>query len=94
MGPVLGAVLALALNGGDPAQGAALLSAYSAGLAIPFLLAALGIGRLASSMRRHARLVRWTSKITGAVLVLVGVLLISGALQTLAHFGFFIDFGL
>ncbi len=94
VGPVLGAVLTLALNGGDPAQGAALLSAYSAGLAIPFLLTALGIGRLASSMRRHARLIRWTSKITGAVLVLVGVLLISGALQTLARFGFFVDFGL
>ena len=40
VGPVLGAILTLALNGGSVSQGATLLSAYSAGLAIPFLVAA------------------------------------------------------
>jgi cytochrome c-type biogenesis protein len=94
VGPVLGAVLTLALNGGDPTQGALLLSAYSAGLAIPFLLAALGIGRMATLMRRHTRLILWTSKATGAILVLVGILLVSGTLSQLARFGFFVDFGL
>ena len=44
VGPVLGAILTLALNGGDIGLGTRLLTAYSAGLAIPFLVAALGIG--------------------------------------------------
>ncbi|MCL4823784.1 MAG: cytochrome c biogenesis protein CcdA, partial [Anaerolineales bacterium] len=44
VGPVLGAILTLALNGGDLILGGKLLTAYSAGLAIPFLAAALGIG--------------------------------------------------
>ncbi|HEU4745489.1 MAG TPA: cytochrome c biogenesis protein CcdA, partial [Anaerolineales bacterium] len=44
VGPVLGAILTLALNGGSVSTGVSLLSAYSAGLAIPFLIAALGVG--------------------------------------------------
>ncbi len=44
VGPVLGAILTLALNGGSISTGVSLLSAYSAGLAIPFLIAALGVG--------------------------------------------------
>jgi len=40
VGPVLGAILTLALNGGSVSTGVSLLSAYSAGLAIPFLIAA------------------------------------------------------
>ena len=44
VGPVLGTILTLAINGGSVSQGARLLSAYSAGLAVPFLAAAWGIG--------------------------------------------------
>jgi cytochrome c-type biogenesis protein len=94
VGPVLGAVLTLALSGARLGQGVLLLSAYSAGLAVPFLLAALGVGRLAELMRRHGRAVRTISVITGAVLVLVGALLLTGTLGQLARFGFFVDFGL
>lgn len=94
VGTVLGAVLTLALNSARVTQGAVLLTAYSAGLAIPFLLAALGIGRVTSLMRRHARLLRGISLATGVVMIILGILLLTGTLSRLARFGFFVDFGL
>ncbi|MFP3853018.1 MAG: cytochrome c biogenesis CcdA family protein, partial [Anaerolineales bacterium] len=94
VGPVLGAVLTLALNNANLSQGVILLSAYSVGLAIPFLLAALGIGRVANLMREHTQLIRYLSMATGVVLIIVGVMLFTGTLERLASFGFFVDFGL
>jgi cytochrome c-type biogenesis protein len=94
VGPVLGAVLTLALNTANLSQGVILLSAYSVGLAIPFLLAALGIGRVANLMREHTQLIRYLSIATGVLLVIVGVMLFTGTLERLASFGFFVDFGL
>lgn len=94
VGPVLGAVLTLALNGAQVGQGVILLSAYSVGLAIPFLLAALGIGRVTELLRRHTKAIRYMSLATGAVLVVVGIMLLTGTLERLAQFGFFVDFGL
>jgi cytochrome c-type biogenesis protein len=94
VGPVLGAVLTLALNSARITEGVVLLSAYSVGLAIPFLLAALGIGRVAELMRRYGKAVRILSYVTGVILVIVGVMLLSGTLERLAQFGFFVDFGL
>jgi cytochrome c-type biogenesis protein len=94
VGPVLGAVLTLAFNSADLSLGIILLTAYSVGLAVPFLLAALGIGRVAELMRRHGKLVHYLSIATGALLVVIGILLFSGTLQQLARFGFFVDLGL
>ena len=94
VGPVLGVILTLALTSGNLNQGVVLLTAYSAGLAVPFLLAALGIGRAAESMRRHAGTIRVVSRVTGVVMVIVGVLLFTGSLERLAQYGFFLDLGL
>jgi len=94
VGPVLGAVLTLALSSAALGQGVLMLTAYSIGLAIPFLLAALGVGRVAELMRRHANTVRYASFVTGALMVVVGVMLLTGTLERLARFGFFVDFGL
>jgi cytochrome c-type biogenesis protein len=94
VGPVLGAVLTLALSSGRIAEGVVLLSAYSVGLAVPFLLAALGVGRVAELMRRYGKVVRYLSIVTGVILIIVGILLFTGSLETLARYGFFIDFGL
>jgi cytochrome c-type biogenesis protein len=98
VGPVLGAVLTLALNTGQLQRGVVLLMAYSAGLAVPFLLAALGIGRVAELMRRHQRLIRGLSLATGALLVVIGVLLFTGAISRIANslspLGTFFDFGI
>jgi cytochrome c-type biogenesis protein len=91
VGPVLGAVLTLALSSGQIHQGVVLLTAYSMGLAIPFLLAALGIGGVADLMRRHTRAIHYLSIATGALLVVVGVLLLTGTLSRLAGLGPFFD---
>lgn len=94
VGPVLGAVLTLALNGARLSQGVLLLSAYSAGLAVPFLAAALGLGQLTQLLKRRGKLIHRLSQATGALLVIIGVMLFTGTLERLARFGFFIDFGL
>ena len=94
VGPVLGAVLTLAISGAEVTQGVVLLSAYSAGLAIPFLLAALGIGRITELLRRHSKAIHTLSIATGVVLIAVGIMLLTGTLEQLARFGFFVDFGL
>ncbi len=94
VGPVLGAILTLAINSAQVNQGLVLLTAYSAGLAVPFLLAALGIGKITALMRRHARLLRGVSMATGAVMVVIGVMLFLGTFETLARFGFFVNLGL
>ena len=83
MGPVLGAVLTLALNSARITEGVVLLSAYSVGLAVPFLLAALGIGRVAELMRRYGKLVRYLSIATGVILVIIGVMLLTSYLAGL-----------
>src|SRR4029078_2686888 len=55
VGPVLGAILTLALNGASISTGISLLSAYSAGLAIPFLLDALGLGWVSLPLRKYGK---------------------------------------
>lgn len=94
VGPVLGAVLTLAVNGGSVITGAVLLSAYSLGLAIPFLFAALGVGGVTNLMRRHSKIIRGVSVATGLLLVIIGVMLMTGTLERLAQLGFFVDFGI
>ncbi len=78
IGPTLAAVLTLATSTADAGRGAALSFAYSAGLGIPFILAAAGAQRVLSTFgwaRRHARAIMRTG---GAMLMLLGVLQVSG----------------
>ncbi|MEX1247338.1 MAG: cytochrome c biogenesis protein CcdA [Anaerolineales bacterium] len=92
IGPALGVILTLAANGGSPVQGGFLLSAYSAGLAIPFLLAATQIGWVTYLLKRHPKLGITIQRVMGIVLALVGVLLLTGRLATIGSLGAF--FGL
>lgn len=81
IGPVLTSVLAVAATGGQVGRGALLLVAYSAGLAVPFLAAALALDRLAgafSAIKRHFTAVTASS---AAVLGAFGVLLALNQLQ-------------
>lgn len=96
VGPVLGAILTLALNGGSISQGLSLLSAYSAGLAIPFLLAALGVGWVTLVLRKYGKTMHYVEKAMGLVLVILGVMLFTGIFERIAAAGqfFWIDFGL
>jgi cytochrome c-type biogenesis protein len=86
IGPVLGTILNLALFSGQVTQGVILLSAYSVGMAVPFLLAAMGMGQVTTLMRRHSQAVRYLSIATGVLLVVVGAMLITGTLERLASY--------
>ena len=91
VGPVLGAILTLSLSGGSVSQGIQLLAAYSAGMAIPFLIAATQISLVTNIIRRHGKLMHYVEIAMGVVLILVGILLFSGQFERLARLGFFFE---
>ncbi|MDO9300199.1 MAG: cytochrome c biogenesis protein CcdA [Anaerolineales bacterium] len=96
VGPVLGAILTLAINGGSISLGATLLSAYSIGLAIPFLVAALGIGWVTTILKKYSKTMRYVEIAMGVILVIIGVMLFTGVFELIAQKGqfFFFDFGI
>jgi cytochrome c-type biogenesis protein len=78
IGPTLAAILSMSWNLGDPARAGLLGLAYSLGLGIPFLLLALGWGwasRSVGFLRRH---IRALNIIGGSLLVLLGLLMVTG----------------
>ena len=91
VGPVLGAVLTLALTADALGRGVVLLAAYSLGLGIPFLFAAAGVGRVSALLRRYRQAMRYASVATGVFLVLIGVLVFTDSLQALANVTFVSD---
>jgi cytochrome c-type biogenesis protein len=94
VGPTLGLILTLSFTGGSVLQGITLLSAYSAGLAIPFLLAAFGIGWVTTVIRKYGKVMRYVEIGMGVVLVIVGLMLFFGTFEQLSRFGLFVDFGI
>ena len=83
IGPILGAVLTYTASSADLNRGLVLLSAYSLGLALPFLVAALMIDRFMSTLQRYRTALAWTSKVSGALLILVGLLMVTGSMTLL-----------
>jgi len=79
IGPILGAILSMAASEADVMRGTALLGVYAAGLGIPFLLAAMFIHRAMGLMTRIKRHMGLIEKLMGALLILVGVALLTGA---------------
>lgn len=78
IGPTLAAIISVSWNLGDPVRAGLLGVAYSLGLGIPFLLLALGLGwatRSMSFLRRHIRAINIAG---GVVLVVLGLLMVSG----------------
>jgi cytochrome c-type biogenesis protein len=86
LGPVLGSILGLAASSASLGSGVSLLAVYTLGLAVPFLLAAVLWERL--GLRRLNRYTPTFEKIGGAVLVIVGVLMVSGEFTRLAGYAF------
>jgi cytochrome c-type biogenesis protein len=84
IGPVLGGILTLAATTGSVSQGMGLLAVYSLGLALPFLLATLLLDRFLDGFRRYRHLLPWVSRASGLLLLIVGVLLITGSFTTLS----------
>jgi cytochrome c-type biogenesis protein len=91
IGPVLGAILTMGAQAHDAGEAALLLVSYSAGLAIPFVAAALALPRirpLFDWLRHHHRAVQVAS---GLFIVGIGILILTNAFSVLANlFTFFI----
>lgn len=86
LGPALGSILGLAASSASLSSGVVLLAAYTLGLAVPFLLAALLWHRL--NLRRLNRYAPVFEKVGGVVLVAMGLLMLSGEFTRLASFFF------
>jgi cytochrome c-type biogenesis protein len=84
IGPVLGAILGLAATSDDVSRGMLLLAVYSAGLAVPFLVAAWGVESFLGWFQRFRRYLPWVMRASGALLVFVGLLLVTGEFTRLA----------
>ena len=84
LGPTLGAILLLAANETEMTKGLGLLSAYSAGLAVPFLLSALALERFLAFFQRFKRNLGTVNRIAGVLLIVVGVLMFTGWFERLA----------
>lgn len=84
LGPALGSILGLAASTASLSSGVALLGAYTLGLAVPFLLAALLWNRL--NLRRLNRFSGVFERVGGAILVAVGILMLTGQFTRLATF--------
>jgi cytochrome c-type biogenesis protein len=78
IGPVLGGILAIAASSGSALRGAGLLFVYSLGLGLPFLLVGLGVQRLMGAVGWIRRNYRWIAGVSGALLIVLGVLIVTG----------------
>lgn len=78
IGPTLSAVLVLASDAGDPARGAILATVYSLGIGIPFVLIAAGFNWATKSVEFVKQHIRGFNLFGGAMLVVIGVLLMTG----------------
>ena len=94
VGPTLGLIMTFAINTGDVLRGSLLGLVYSAGMAIPFLIAALGINWVSVILKKYSKIMRITEIVMGILMIIIGVLLILGIFNLLATFAPVFDFGL
>jgi cytochrome c-type biogenesis protein len=84
IGPILGAILTLAAAQASVGHGATLLAAYSLGLAVPFVATALALDRFLVWFQRFRPHVAWVERVAGALLIVLGLLLLSDRFTLLA----------
>ncbi|HKU75542.1 MAG TPA: cytochrome c biogenesis protein/redoxin [Pyrinomonadaceae bacterium] len=84
IGPILGGIIGLAATSGGWRSGLVLSAFYSAGLAVPFLLTGLGINQFLSFYKNFRRHLHKVEVVSGVVLIVVGLLVMSGQSTLLA----------
>ena len=84
IGPILGAILTLAAAQASVGHGAALLTTYSAGLALPFVVTALALDRFLAWFQRFRPYLVWVERTAGTLLILLGLLLVTDRFTLLA----------
>jgi cytochrome c-type biogenesis protein len=83
VGPILGSILLLAGQSGKTAAAALYLAVYSAGLGLPFLAAAFFLNRFLKYAEKLRPLLPKIQKICGILLILIGLLILTGRFQGL-----------
>ena len=83
IGPVLGGILTIAGASGTLSTGVGLLAVYSLGLAVPFMLAALALDPFLRVSRGLRRYLPWVERAAGVLLVVVGIMMITGTFTLL-----------
>jgi cytochrome c-type biogenesis protein len=85
IGPVLATILSVAASRDTPYEGAALLGIYSLGLGVPFLLAGIAIGPFLTFFATFRRHLGTVEKVMGGLLVLTGILFLTGQFTRLSY---------
>lgn len=86
LGPIISGILMIAGSEASVGRGVALLASYSAGLAVPFLLSALLLERFFTFFQRFRSSIGTVNRIAGVLLIIVGIMLLTGWFQTLAGY--------
>jgi cytochrome c-type biogenesis protein len=89
IGPILGSILTLAAT--TPGQAFTLLLSYSLGLGIPFILMGVFFAKMTRITRALSRHLKYYSVMMGAFIILLGVLVLTNQLATIASFPFLSD---
>ena len=85
LGPILGSILTVTASSASLPRGLGLLGAYSLGLAIPFVLSAVAVERFLALFTRVRPYLGVVSKLSGALLVVAGVLMVTGYFTAIAQ---------
>lgn len=86
IGPILGSILVYTGSTADFSRGLLLLSFYSLGLAIPFLVSAIAIERFIKTFQRMKRQMVWVSRASGVLMIGIGVLMLTNYFSILASY--------
>jgi cytochrome c-type biogenesis protein len=86
IGPILGGILAIAGSKNSVGEGITLLAVYSLGLGIPFLLTSLAINQFFGAAKRIRRYYHAIELVSGALLIVIGVLIITGQLTIITRY--------
>lgn len=84
IGPIYGAILTLAANGGDISTAGVMLTAYSLGLGIPFIMTALLLDSAQGFLRGLQKHMRTIKTVSGVFLIIIGLMIASNRLQRLS----------
>jgi len=86
IGPILGGILTLAATQSGLGRGITLLAVYALGLAVPFLLTALALDKFLVWFQRFRPYIVWVDRIAGAMLIVLGILLVTDNFTLLAGY--------
>jgi len=86
IGPILGGILAIAGSKNSVTEGITLLAVYSLGLGIPFLLTSLAINQFFGAAKKIRRYYHGIELASGALLIIIGVLILTGQLTIITRY--------